>query len=173
VVAVSGARPENHVLLSGDLQGDLLFRLLPKAFPPLNAVASCSHSAQAFPRGAANPIQDRGNSPSPGRVGSLTMPPRFTDPVTQARLCYPLGLYKVTHHCSRTGDCDDLLDSIKPVYAATSCARENRYDHPHTPPRDRIDRLTKDCGGRHALTFEDGDLSYSLDGSCGLTALGK
>jgi len=54
----------------------------------------------------------------------------------------PNKIYKVTHHCSLTGDHDPFLNEFLPTRAATSCALKNRYGFPHDPPRSKINRLT-------------------------------
>jgi len=61
--------------------------------------------------------------------------------------------YKVTHHCSRTGNDGAFFETFPPTDAVTSCASTNRYNHPHNPPRDVITRLT---GGRHEFTYRPG-----------------
>jgi beta-lactamase superfamily II metal-dependent hydrolase len=61
--------------------------------------------------------------------------------------------YKVTHHCSRTGNDEAFFETFPPTDAVTSCASTNRYNHPHNPPREVITRLTS---GRHDFTFNTG-----------------
>ena len=67
--------------------------------------------------------------------------------------------YKVTHHCSYTGDDAPFLNAFNPTDAATSCAEYNKYNHPHSPPKGAIDKITR---GRHGLTFETSDTTCSL-----------
>jgi beta-lactamase superfamily II metal-dependent hydrolase len=67
--------------------------------------------------------------------------------------------YKVTHHCSRTGNDGPFLNTFNPTEAATSCALYNKYNHPHSPPKGVIDRITR---GRHRFTFDAAGTSRSL-----------
>jgi len=71
------------------------------------------------------------------------------------------GLYKVAHHCSRTGESQALLAALRPTRAATSCGLRNRFEHPHDPPRGTIAGCV--VPGGHEITFEVGSpLSYEL-----------
>jgi len=71
----------------------------------------------------------------------------------------PYRFYKVTHHCSNTG-CEPAFCAIyKPTDAVTSCARKNRYKHPHDPPLTCLNngRPPKGCGllgQSHVLTYQ-------------------
>jgi competence protein ComEC len=74
-----------------------------------------------------------------------------------------LGFYKVTHHCSKTGDYDLLLQHLNPSRAATSCARYNRFKHPYPPLRKKIDDISRRNSGQHLLTFDHGDIRHPPD----------
>jgi competence protein ComEC len=74
-------------------------------------------------------------------------------------------LYKVTHHCSRTGNDRNFFAHFPANWAATSCSAHNKYGHPHSPPRETIDALTAGSAppGSHALTSETKrTISYQL-----------
>ncbi len=161
---------ENCVLLSGDLEGRLLGQLV-KAVFPLYALRDhlCEQVQVSDAEKSLRRINDL-DFIRPAGSPRLAIPTRPTHKDRDSRVPakFRMGLYKVTHHCSSTGDCDELLGSIEPTFATTSCARQNHYRHPHTPPRDRIDAITRRFGGRHAFTFREGDLCYQLDGTGGL-----
>ena len=73
--------------------------------------------------------------------------------------------YKVTHHCSRTGDDDVFLRGFMANNAVTSCSRVNRYGHPHNPPEQKIaaNARASPPRGRHRKTYEeDMVLTYAL-----------
>lgn len=73
----------------------------------------------------------------------------------------PRSIYKVTHHCSATGNDPTLFGLIHPSEAATSCAATNRYDHPNKVTRLAIDRLV--APGLHRFTFNHKmSIAYSL-----------
>ena len=72
--------------------------------------------------------------------------------------------YKVTHHCSRTGDDSGLFSQFPPNHAATSCSNGNRYGHPHDPPEGILHHLTALAvpAGTHDITCKKGDLRYDI-----------
>jgi len=59
--------------------------------------------------------------------------------------------YKVTHHCSKTGNDPGFLMRYRPDYAFTSCSTRNRYGHP-----DPCTRMLLNCvtNGSHLITCE-------------------
>ena len=72
-------------------------------------------------------------------------------------------LYKVTHHCSNTGDDQQLFDGYQFNDAATSCSTTNRYGHPHDPPESIISMACQQQAGVHAVTCHaKNDLHYVL-----------
>jgi hypothetical protein len=79
---------------------------------------------------------------------------------TQAGLPRGIGFYKVTHHCSETGDDGALLGNLDPDWAATSCALHNKFGHPYTPLKNRLDDSTLTHSGGHLLTYMHGDIIY-------------
>ena len=46
--------------------------------------------------------------------------------------------YKVSHHGSRTGYSHSFLDALAPNHCVISCGKNNRYDHPHPLPLQRL-----------------------------------
>jgi len=62
------------------------------------------------------------------------------------------SIYKVTHHCSATGNDPNLFKLLQPTDAATSCAAKNRYGHPELNTQNLIDGLV--YPGKHLLTFK-------------------
>lgn len=66
-------------------------------------------------------------------------------------------LYKVTHHCSRTGDVPRFLKSFPAQDSVTSCGAQNRYGHPHDPPDAKLKSV-----GKHWKTFKDKRLILSF-----------
>lgn len=70
------------------------------------------------------------------------------------------SIYKVTHHCSQTGNSAQLLKTIRITHAATSCAKINRYSHPHISTKRLIDGQVIANG--HALTFNPNPITYLL-----------
>ncbi|MFA7237370.1 MAG: hypothetical protein WC058_10940, partial [Phycisphaeraceae bacterium] len=74
-------------------------------------------------------------------------------------------LYKVTHHCSATGDNSDLFSRFCPNDAATSCGASNRFGHPCNPPESTINNLVASATprGTHEITCRaNRDLTYQL-----------
>lgn len=69
---------------------------------------------------------------------------------------------KVSHHCSYTGTSVQLLKQCGPVHAATSCARHNRYSHPHDPPKGQINAICAVNGGTHSFTFAKEPVVWEL-----------
>lgn len=49
-------------------------------------------------------------------------------------------VYKVAHHCSRTGDDASFFSAYDPNLSLTSCAKRNRYGHPHPEPEKKLNR---------------------------------
>lgn len=70
------------------------------------------------------------------------------------------SFYKVTHHCSKTGNLPALLSAIDPCTAATSCAKSNRYGHPDPSAKALIDSLTGP--GLHRFTFNPLPTTFSM-----------
>ncbi|MCR5177695.1 MAG: DNA internalization-related competence protein ComEC/Rec2 [Lachnospiraceae bacterium] len=68
-------------------------------------------------------------------------------------------LLKVAHHGSGYTTDADFLDLVKPVFAAISCGRNNRYGHPH---QDLLDRL-EDAGARIHSTAVEGALFMEVN----------
>jgi len=65
--------------------------------------------------------------------------------------------YKVSHHCSRTGDNATFFQTFNPSAAVTSYGRGNTHKHPHNPPKVTIDNMTN---GNHRLTPNSGNFIY-------------
>lgn len=63
------------------------------------------------------------------------------------------AFYKVTHHCSDTGNDPAFFNKFPFIHAATSCSISNRYGHPHRPPEPII---IGQCAhpGSYSRTFE-------------------
>lgn len=71
--------------------------------------------------------------------------------------------YKVSHHCSATGNDPGFFQIFPPRDAATSCAMWNRYGHPHTPPSNVIAGICRSQGGTHRITCQARtDLQYVI-----------
>jgi competence protein ComEC len=90
----------------------------------------------------------------PGRLlGCLIQDPFFGGNIMKR-------FYKVTHHCSATGDDSAFLAGFVANEAVTSCSRANRYRHPHDPPERRIAANTRAARpqGYHRKTFETNKL---------------
>ena len=65
--------------------------------------------------------------------------------------------YKVSHHGSQTG-CDDQFFASYPASRATvSCGRNNRYDHPDSPP------VPDNMPAQHQVTWRDGEQVYTYE----------
>lgn len=62
--------------------------------------------------------------------------------------------YKVTHHCSKTGDGDNLLALLAATRCVTSCGRVNRFGHPHRPPSCKLCDHTLTYDADSPTTFE-------------------
>jgi competence protein ComEC len=73
--------------------------------------------------------------------------------------------YKVTHHCSRTGDDPVLLSGFMANDSVTSCSKANRFGHPHDPPEQRITMNASQNfpPGQHRKTFEQQRLFLSYE----------
>lgn len=69
-------------------------------------------------------------------------------------------LYKVSHHCSRTGIPTNRLLGIQPTVAVTSCSANNRFKHPHDDANQFVMSLLS--GGLHHKTYQDGSYSFPI-----------
>jgi beta-lactamase superfamily II metal-dependent hydrolase len=90
-------------------------------------------------------------------------PGRLLAPLVQDSFFSGVGLerfYKVTHHCSATGDDSALLTHFSANDAVTSCSQMNRYGHPHNPPERRITENTIRAypWGCHRMTYREAGL---------------
>ena len=70
--------------------------------------------------------------------------------------------YKVTHHCSVTGDNASFFAAYPAKWAATSCGTNRKYNHPENPPKTEIDKMVMPFG-RHRITrYEKRTLGYEI-----------
>ena len=77
-------------------------------------------------------------------------------------LRYPklkVDIYKADHHGSNGSNSESLLQSIKPVVAVISCAKENSYGH---PGKEAVGRI-KEAGSRIYYTMESGQITVGCD----------
>ncbi len=72
-----------------------------------------------------------------------------------------LTFLKVAHHGSAYTTDADFLNLVRPVFAAISCGRNNRYGHPH---RELLDRL-EDTGAVIHNTASEGALFAEVNGN--------
>lgn len=70
-------------------------------------------------------------------------------------------VYKVSHHGSRYSNSKELIDAIHPMISLISCAKKNRYGHPHT---ETIQRLN-DAGSTMLQTAKSGAITIHVKGN--------
>lgn len=67
---------------------------------------------------------------------------------------------KLGHHGSHSSTSEDFLKAVDPSIAIVSCAKDNKYGHPH---KETMSNLKK-AGVTVYETFRDGDITISSDG---------
>lgn len=77
------------------------------------------------------------------------------EPLAQAGKLDDVDVLKVSHHGSKAGVSDDLLDVLKPELSLISVGEGNRYGH---PTQEALDKL-EDCGSRVYRSDKDGKVT--------------
>ena len=67
---------------------------------------------------------------------------------------------KVAHHGSYNASSNDFLKYVDPQYVVVSCAKENRYGHPHDKTVKRLKKQTKN----YYITADNGTIVFTSDG---------
>ena len=67
---------------------------------------------------------------------------------------------KLGHHGSHSSTSEEFLKAVNPSIAVVSCAKDNKYGHPH---KETMSNLKK-AGITVYETFRDGDITISSNG---------
>lgn len=70
-----------------------------------------------------------------------------------------IDILKVSHHGSKTGTSEELLDSISLKYAVIECGKNNKYGHPNKEVLDRLD----DSDAKVFRTDKKGNIIFTTD----------
>ncbi len=70
-----------------------------------------------------------------------------------------IDILKVSHHGSKTGTSEELLDSISLKYAVIECGKNNKYEHPNKEVLDRLD----DSDAKVFRTDKKGNIIFTTD----------
>ena len=71
------------------------------------------------------------------------------------------GIYKVSHHGSKTSTGEDFLEAVDPEYAVISCGVDNQYDHPD----EEVVKRLYDSGVDVYRTDLEGTIVFYSDGT--------
>ena len=70
------------------------------------------------------------------------------------------NVLKVAHHGSYSATSAKFLNYVNPQYAVISCAKDNKYGHPHSKTVKRLKSHTKN----YYVTADDGTIIFISDG---------
>jgi competence protein ComEC len=150
-------QPERYVLAGTELRvlrtSDFAGSFVVGSDPNLHALVTCVQVGSSF---ALLPAD------IPGRMlRELAASPLVAPSLASAQK----RIYKVAHHCSRSGIDGEFLRIFRPTSAVTSCGFGNRFGHPHDPPWRDITAAVQasEPGAEHLVTCYDGDANYVLD----------